>query len=405
MMPEDSRVRMEKVEIHAFAFGGRALGRMPDGKVCFVRGALPGETVLVRITSEKKRYSEGELSEILSVSPLRCKAACPNPCPGCSYMHISYEAELEWKQRQFESFLLRSGLADREVIAPPVGAEQRTTWRNKLKLSLEHAPDGSIRAGYRAEDNVSLIEVHDCSLAAKEILEAYQSGGWKKRVSRGDRAVTFRFTPADGVCFFTDTVRPAVPLLTETIAGFGEFRTPAESFFQINAGMSGRLAERVVALAERCEAKFLLELYCGCGCFSIAVAERRKEMFCHGVEIDPRSIACAKENAMLHGVAERCAFSAGDAGKSLGRLLRAASPEETLLLVDPPRTGMDRRAPERIRAGRVGWILYVSCAPDTLARDLALLRAGGYRVLESGLIDMFPSTAHFETVTLLKRGS
>ena len=108
---------------------------------------------------------------------------------------------------------------------------------------------------------------------------------------------------------------------------------------------------------------------------------------------------------MRHGVAERCAFSAGDAGKSLGRLLRAASPEETLLLVDPPRTGMDRRALERIRTGRVGWILYISCAPDTLARDLTLLRAGGYRVLESGLIDMFPSTAHFETVTLLKRGS
>lgn len=404
-MPENSLMRMEKVEIHGFSFGGRAVGRRADGKICFVRGAVPGETVLVRITGEKKRYSEGVLSEILTCSPLRRETRCPNPCPGCSYAHVPYETELEWKQRQFESFLVRGGLAEQEAIRPPAGARSRTGWRNKLKLSLELAPDGSVHAGYRAEDNISLIEVRDCLLAAKEIQEACQGGEWEKRVSRGDRAVTFRHTPADGVCFFTDSVRPAVPLLTETVAGFGEFRTPAESFFQINTEMSGILAERVVSLAERCPAEHLLEPYCGSGCFSIALAERRRTMRCRGVEIDPRSIVCAKENAARHGVADRCAFIAGDAGRSLPRLLRGIPPEKTLLLTDPPRTGMDRRMLEEIMKNRIGWLLYVSCAPDTLARDLAVLRTGGYRVLESGLIDMFPSTAHFETVTLLKCSS
>ena len=117
-----------EVLIHGFAFGGRAVGRRPDGKVCFVRGAIPGEKVRVRLVTDKKNYSEGVLEEILTPSPQRLIPECPNCCPGCSYAHIPYEMELEWKQRQFRSFAEKAHLQSRpeDFLGAPVGAPVRT---------------------------------------------------------------------------------------------------------------------------------------------------------------------------------------------------------------------------------------------------------------------------------------
>ena len=265
---------IEQVDIYGFAFGGRAVGRRENGKVCFVRGAVPGETVRVKITADKKSYSEGCLESVLNESPLRVAAGCPNPCPGCSYAHVSYETELEWKQRQMESFLVRGKLVEPGRIRKPLGADRRTRWRNKLKLSLEHDAQGGIHAGYRGEDNVSLIEIEDCPLAVEEIGEAFRRGEWKKDVTAADSSVTFRFTAADGVRWFTERSGSKSRLLTETIGGCDDFSVPETSFFQINSGMSGRLAERVVSLLESCRISHLVELYCGSGCFSIIAAER-----------------------------------------------------------------------------------------------------------------------------------
>lgn len=393
---------IEQVDVYGFAFGGRAVGRRENGKVCFVRGAVPGETVRVKIIADKKSYSEGCLESVLNESPLRVAAGCPNPCPGCSYAHVSYETELEWKQRQMESFLVRGKLVEPGRIRKPLGADRRTRWRNKLKLSLEHDAQGGIHAGYRGEDNVSLIEIEDCPLAVEEIGEAFRRGEWKKDVTAADSSVTFRFTAADGVRWFTERSGSKSRLLTETIGGCGDFSVPETSFFQINSGMSGRLAERVVSLLESCRISHLMELYCGSGCFSIIAAERFAGLKCSAVEIDPQAIETAKRNAALHGVSRQCRFIAGDAGKGMNRLFSGRLPQDSLLLADPPRTGIERRTLESVCRSGAAYLVYVSCSPDTLARDLKFLNAAGYRVLESGLIDMFPSTAHFETVTLLK---
>lgn len=391
----------ERVFIHGFAFGGRAVGKRADGKVCFVRGVIPGETVEATIVTDRKNYSEGTLEKVLEPSPVRIAPECPNPCPGCSYSHVPYSMEVEWKQRQFRTFAEKAGLRAKadDFLRSPVGAPCRLQWRNKLKLALESSGSG-LRAGYRAEDNRTLIEVRDCPLACGPIREMLRSERWKEELPAGEETLLLRHTAKDGVRLVRKGNKA---ILTEELFPFGCFRVPSDSFFQVNPFLSGVLAQKAAELVSFCRPERMIELYCGCGCFSILCAEREKELRCVGVELDARSVNCAKDNASAHGVSPRCEFLAGDAGKMFRRRFPRGLPENTLLLVDPPRTGLDRRTLELLCRSKADFILYISCAPDTLFRDLAELEKASYAISESTLLDLFPSTAHFESVTLLKR--
>ncbi|MBO4633244.1 MAG: class I SAM-dependent RNA methyltransferase [Lentisphaeria bacterium] len=390
-----------EVLIHGFAFGGRAVGRRPDGKVCFVRGAVPGETVRVKITAEKKNYSEGILDAILAPSEKRLVPGCPNQCPGCSYAHIPYEMELEWKQRQFCTFAEKARLRSRpaDFLREPEGAPVRTGWRNKIRLSLEFASDRTVRAGYRDEDNKTLVQVSDCLLAVPEIREVLRRQDWRKTLKGTERNLTFRWTRKNGIRVFSS--RAGTEPVTDEISGFGSFQTGESSFFQINPYMSGKLAMEVLRLAEMIAPKLLVELYCGCGCFSIICAEKLNALRTFGIELDADAARYAKLNAELHGVADRAAFAAGDSATVFRKRYPDGLPPETLVLVDPPRTGLDPTALELLCRSKAAGIIYVSCSPDTLFRDLAKIETK-YRIEESRLLDMFPSTAHFESVTLLR---
>ena len=391
-----------EVLIHGFAFGGRAVGRRSDGKVCFVRGAVPGEKIRVRITAEKKNYSEGVLSEVLTPSGQRLIPSCPNQCPGCSYAHVPYEVELDWKQRQFRTFAEKARLRSRpaDFLREPEGAPVRTGWRNKIRLSLEFAPDHTVRAGYRDEDNRTLIPVSDCLLAVPEIREELKQGGWRGTLTGKEKTITFRWTRHDGVRSYCRH-GGAEPVADE-ISGFGTFRTGESSFFQINPYMSGKLAGEVLRLAEMAAPKLLVELYCGCGCFSIICAEKLNGLRTFGIELDAEAVRHAEQNAVLHGVAERTVFAAGDCAKVFRKKYPDGLPPDSLLLVDPPRTGLDPTVLELVRRSQAPGIIYVSCSPDTLFRDMARLETD-YRIRESRLLDMFPSTAHFESVTFLRK--
>ena len=392
------------VQIFGFAFGGRAVGRREDGKICFVRGAVPGEKVRVRLVSDKKNYSEGVLEEVLESSPVRILPECPNSCPGCSYLHIPYELELEWKQRQFRSLAEKAGLqtAPADFLREPFGAPVRTGWRNKIRLSLEFSRGGIVQAGYKDEDNRTLIPAADCLLAVPEIRTALRSGGWREILTGNEKKITFRWTRTDGVRFFTG--RKNSGILTEELAGWGKFEVGESSFFQINPYMSGMLAGEVLRLIEAFQPAFFVELYCGCGCFSILAAEKLPDLRTFGIELDPDAVKCAGQNAIRHGVAEQTDFAAGDSAEIFGKRYRHGLPPETLLLVDPPRTGLDAAALELICRSRADAVIYVSCSPDTLFRDLARLEKASYKIRESRLLDLFPSTAHFESVTFLSSG-
>ncbi len=417
-----------EVSIHGFAFGGRAVGRCPDGKVCFVRGGIPGEKVRVKLFADKKNYSEGVLEEVLTPSEQRLIPECPNRCPGCSYAHIPYEMELEWKQRQFRSFAEKARLQSRpeDFLRGPVGAPVRTGWRNKIRLSLEFSPDGTVKAGYRDEDNRTLIPVTDCPLAVPPIREELKRGDWRGSLTGKEKSVTFRWTAQDGVRIYCG--KGGNSIVTDELSGFGSFQVGEGSFFQINPYMSGKLAGEVLRLTEAAGPERMVELYCGCGCFSILCAEKLPRLRTFGIELDAGAIRCARENAERHGVAGRTGFAAGDCGQVFrqkysdgfltdalrlteagkgGREFRQKDSDgiltDTLLLVDPPRTGLDPAVLDLICRSSAKWVIYVSCSPDTLFRDLAKLETAGWRIRESRLLDLFPSTAHFESVTFLEK--
>jgi len=385
------------VPVSRIAFGGDGVGRLPDGKVCFVPGALPGETVRAGIVRDAKSFARAELLEVLEASPERREPDCPlaGTCPGCVYRHASYDCELEWKNRQFTDFLTRGNPAAGDIrFLPPLGAPSRNGYRNKLTFVCENGA-----FCYRGLDNKTAVPVNDCPLglpAIRELLASAAPGAdGQKR--------TFRWTLHDGALDSGSDAWRRAAHLTEQLGAFGDFRVPEASFFQVNPEMSPKLAERVLALLRETGAEQLLELYCGSGVFSILAAEHIPGLTARAVELDKAAIDAANHNAAHHGVAKRCTFLAADAGEAFRTLAASCDPAKCCVLVDPPRTGLPASLTREIGEFGPEAVLYVSCGPDTLRRDADRLAAGGFRIRSAGMIDMFPATGHFESVTLFGR--
>ena len=372
--------------IRAFANGGEAVGSLEDGKTVFVRGAVPGETVEVEIFQEKNRYSRAKLVRVIEKSPDRIESDCAAfpACPGCSYRHVPYHLELEWKQKQLE-YLARD--FPQIEFHVPQGAPSRDHWRNKLTL---HTFDGI--CGLRGDDNYSIVPIRECKLAVPEINQLVPQFDCRQAARP-----TWRYTRQDGAMLLKESKDCRV--LTEELENFGTFKVNADAFFQTNNAVAAKLLEKVVALVRNSRADTLYELYCGVGVFSAACLEKIPALKALGVEITSSSIIRARTNAAMRGVSGRCRFFAGDAGK----FFETCKPEgRFVLLVDPPRTGMDKTAVNSIKKHLPEKIIYISCAADTLVRDIRAL-SQYYAPAEMTVFDMFPGTAHFETLAVLNR--
>ncbi|MBR2363861.1 MAG: class I SAM-dependent RNA methyltransferase, partial [Lentisphaeria bacterium] len=357
----------EELEIHSLAFGGNAVARRGSGKVCFLYDALPGEKVRAEILEEKKNYSYGKITEILKESSGRIVPFCSSECPGCPYRMMEYSLELEWKHKQLLAFVERLKKMKVKEILPPVGAESRTSWRNKVSFHLSKDT-----LCYVGRDNHTAIPVIACPIARQEINAFLQDDMWRKNLEKNAEKITFRWTQKDGVHFFTDKSKRKM-ILTEDLGQYGLFQVEMHSFFQINIVMAQKLIGKFLLLARSCGAEYLLELYCGCGIFSILAAEKYQMTAC-GIELDPASIRLAKENARLHSVENLCTFHAGDAGKMMNSLFgKKRLPRQSLLLVDPPRTGLAPNALKMLLDAEAGFVIYISCGPAALMRDLDLL--------------------------------
>ena len=380
-------MRIETLSVTALAYGGAGVGRLADGMVCFIPGTLPGEEVKIRVTEVRKRFAVGELLTVSVPAPCRISPSCPlaGLCPGCVYPHCSYDTELVWKERQLEDFLLRGGaVSGREVFAAPFPAPQISFYRNKMTLHR----DGSGAYGYFGRDNETILPVAECLLAGREINAILPEAS-------GGRAL-FRCTAADGAQLIPEKDPPE---LTEYLPEAGSFRVSGDGFFQTNIPVAAELVREVKTALKTAGSRALLELYCGVGVFSIAAAERDGDLRCTGIEWDRRAVSCARKNAAAHRVADRCTFTAQDAGRALAVLRERP---DTILL-DPPRTGVPPETLDLLIASGAEHLLYISCAADTLARDLCRLAAAGYRAKRVRLLDMFPRTAHFEVLTVLEK--
>ena len=403
------------VRIEKCVYGGDGLGRLGDGRVCFVPGAFAGETVRADIVEQKKSYVRASLVEVVETRGDRVEdggCGMPNEAArsvGLVYAPVSYDAELRFKQDQLENFLWKvtHSVTPLEVVP----ARQALRYRNKVVYHTE-LQNGKWAVGYRAEPGHRVLDMPQDPLACDAINAALPAvrAGVLALLTQGSRAVrrsamaadnvTVRWTPIDGVKWWLGDPPQSLTLHERTDSR--RFLVPGDGFYQVNPAM-GELLAKAVRLAYSAgaeESPHILDLYCGVGVFGLCClqgAPKDAQPRLVGVESGRAAVACAKRNAESMGVAAN--FFCERVGASLGRIKVGAG---HTVIVDPPRGGMEPNVPSWLANRAARRIFYVSCDPATLVRDLATL-AKSYDIVKTTMFDMFPRTARFETFVELRR--
>jgi 23S rRNA (uracil1939-C5)-methyltransferase len=397
-----------ELEITDIAFGGNGLGRK-DGFVYFVPGTLPGELILAEEISRKKNFGTARLIEVLRSSQNRISPACPLafrpsgniksdfvPCPGCSYQHVKYEEEILIKNRHLENFIRHNlKIEPASVMDAPVPSPSNSNYRNKIVLHFS-----GTKLGYFAEDNTTIIDVENCQIAKDEINDSLSE--LRKDLKKFSYAseLTLRCTGKNGVQHWTDN-RASTGTLQEDTA-FGTLEVPRRGFFQINLKCADLLAAEAVGIMKELKAESLVDLYCGCGFFSMAACSSGITNV-YGADSDSESISSAIINATRLGFEKNCRFYAKSAEAFLTDNTKKIDKDNSVLLLDPPRGGLSPRLRNLLVASGFRKLIYISCAPDTMARDMKLFCECGYVLKKARLFDMFPRTSHFETIAYLEK--
>ena len=403
------------LKIEKSVYGGDGLGRLGDGRVCFVPGVFAGETVRAELTEQKRSFVRARCVELVEPSRDRIRkpgeAAGSQVVPGMVYADVNYAAELRFKEEQLGNFLERVGQSYQHI---EVVAGRSSNYRNKAVYHVQRS-GGGWRMGYRLERSHDVIDIESDPLACKEInqaLPAVRAGALSlltqgaanvRRQARENPAVTVRWSLDDGVRWWLGDPPPGLDF-TERTCGL-KFKVAADGFYQVNPDMGERLVKAVVdAYADGVEASpDVIDLYCGVGVFGLCCVNGVRGMGLRyqprlvGVESGRSAVASAKANAKTAGIAAN--FFCERVGGSLSRIRIG---ERATVIVDPPRGGMERNVPSFLANSKAKRIFYVSCDPATLTRDLeALVRS--YRIRRVRLFDLFPRTARFETLVELEK--
>ena len=400
-----------ELKISDVVYRGKGLARL-DGKVVFVPDVLPGEVVKAGHLHHSKNFSEARLVEVIEPSPARIKPVCPlvakagsiynTTCQGCVYQHADYATEVELKQKQFVNLLERMGGVDASVCLAAVPSPVPTGYRNKITLHgaiQKKAP----ALGYYTADDATVIDVPACPLARSEINELLTRtrADHKFAATVNDHmTATFRFTETDGAIMWVGRAAEEASWLTESLE-LGNVKVPRGSFFQVNISVADLLISHVVGLIGQVNPRFVADMFCGVGIFAIAAAKTGVGNVL-GADMDERAVMVATQNAIKHGIKE-AEFKATTAQKGLKWALGKCEAGKTTVIIDPPRRGLEKGDVESIIRAQPAGIIYVSCAADTMARDVKQLKGAGYSVRSARLFDMFPRTPYFESVAWLVR--
>lgn len=447
---------------HDLAVSGGSVARL-NGLAVFLNRGLPGEILRCRITESKPRFARAEALETLVPSPSAVPSFCPHggECGGCAWPDLAYPAQLAWKERQVRETLRRIGKIpfDDAKTAPeylPIIPSPRVKgYRNKVEFAFGFAA-GKPALGLRQRNAREIVPVTDCALCAfpaADILAAtrawmretgikpfngrtgqlrflvlrcpdYSHGGEPRclvelitvpgnksladPVARLGRAL-MADAGVTGFLHSTRTAKTDVAYGERVMASMGEttvteqighirLEAPAQTFLQANTGAAALLYDQVRRYAEKeptgTPVRTVWDIYCGVGGIGLSLA--REDLTLRGIETAPEAVRFARKNAS--SLPGDCAFFHGDAQAAF----RTLSPAPDLIITDPPRAGMARPLVETILASGVPRIIMVSCAPASLARDLALLFSR-YRVTSVRAVDLFPHTPHVETVAALER--
>ena len=394
---------VSSVYIAKSVYGGDGLGRLGDGRVVFVPGAWAGEQVKAEIVEEKRHFVRARLVEVVEPSPERVAAPGPS-VPGMVYAGLSCAGERAAKDAQLREFLERAriGVGDFRGADAPASP---LNYRNKVVYHFEKRR-GAWAIGYREEPGHEVVDVACDPLARPEInaklpeirravLALLTTGpeAVRRDTERKGR-VTVRWTAKSGVRWWIGDAPEGQPM-KETACGL-DFEVPADGFFQVNPEVGDELAKAVAAAyrAGAAEAPEVVDLYCGVGVLGLCC--RPPRLF--GMESGRQAVAAAKKNAAAHGAGD-ATFAEGRVGRSLRRIPVGA---RTTVVVDPPRGGLEPGVAAWLARGQAPRVIYVSCDPATLTRDLREL-AGAFEVESVRRFEMFPRTARFETLVVLRR--
>ncbi len=378
---------------------GTGVGRI-DGWVVMVPMALPNERVKARIYKNHKNFSEADLVEVITPSHDRIQPICPiyNDCGGCQYQHLTYEAQLNWKRKQVSDLMQRIGKIEFPV-EPTHPSPLKYGYRSKLTPHYEKPKNGDMPVGFimRGRRN-TLVDVPQCPIASDTINAALPAE--RERIQalapHLKRGGTLLLRDSDeGVCVDNRA------MISQKV-GKINYRFCAGEFFQNNPSVLPELIAYALdeAKAEGDDIKNLVDAYCGVGVFALAGSERFEQVL--GVEISEKAIECAKENAQINNI-KNCEFLAGKAQAIFKDASAKFNPQNTAVIIDPPRAGCDIAFIDQLCAFAPKRLVYVSCGPDTQARDIALLTERGYALKKLQPFDLFPQTRHIENVATLER--
>lgn len=444
------------LEITGYTAEGSGVGHY-HGIAVFVPLAASGDRLEVKILKVAKSYAYGKIEKIVEPSKDRVPADCPqfSRCGGCVYRHISYEAELRAKQQRVQDALERIAGLHFAALKPIVGAEKPDRYRNKAQLPVGTAPDKKISLGFYAAHSHRIIDCEECMLQPKEFADAARAfREWESKThdsvydestGRGRlRHLFLRKAEATGeimACVvvngngvhaeaeLADLLEKRVPglksvvinvnrektnvilgekcrtvrgqdFITDVLCGL-RFRISPLSFYQINPHQAERLYGLAGQYAGLTGKETVLDLYCGTGTIGLSMAKNAGRVI--GVEIVEQAVEDAKKNAAENGI-ENAEFLCADAAKAADMLKnRGVRPD--VVVLDPPRKGCDPQLIETVAGMEPPRVVYVSCDPATLARDIKLFALKGYKTMEVTPVDMFPRTAHVECVVLMTRVS
>lgn len=447
-MPALEKNRIYRAHIDGYSSEGLGIARI-DGQVVFVHGAVRGETCDVLVMKVLKNAAFGKIAALAEPSPARRQPDCPyyGRCGGCDFRHMSYEEELWAKRARVQDALTRIGGAE-VTVEEILGAEQPLHYRNKSIYPI--SPAGEV-GFYRARSH-QVVHVEHCLIqkpeadalaqAVRDYIARFQVEPYNEATGRGLLRHLYVRTSCRGeslACLLingsrlpheqelVDMLRAAAPgvcgvvlgentrrgnailgdryrtlwgrdYLTDTLCGL-ELRLSVPSFYQVNHDQAQRLYEKALEYAGLTGRELAVDLYCGAGTITQVLARRARHVI--GGEIVPEAIRDAEDSARRNGV-ENVEFLCGDASR-LAEELRQRGLRPDVICVDPPRKGLAPDVVEAAASMTPGRIVYVSCDPATLARDVARFAPLGYCPVRACAVDLFPGTAHVETVCLLSK--
>ena len=386
---------MEKVECERLNDQGQGIGYI-NNKIIFVPELLPGDKVLVQITKEKKNFMEGKIIEYLSLSKDRVKPICPYLNCGCALKSLNYQKQIEYKENKVKNILKKfSGLEN--VVIDIITSKKTNYYRNKITLKVKD------KVGYFKNKTNDFLAIEGCALAdtrINEIIKVLNTLDLNNTKEITIKAFDDVMIIIDGVLdisalkeyvssiYMNDKLVYGNKYITTTINNL-TFQISKDSFFQVNTSMIETLYNEAIKLVTN-KGK-ALDLFCGTGTISLILSKHFKKVI--GVEINKEAVECALENKKLDNI-NNVEFICGDANEVCKDLTA------DVVFVDPPRAGLSKEGIQNILKVNPEKIVYISCDPVTLARDLNVLKEK-YIVEKVIPVDLFPNTYHVESVSLL----